>query len=101
VSAHDLQHKCPLVAGKDGEKRERHEQVKKRADKKTSPRGGPSLGSPLSGGHDGVHHLDDPVQRRVGADGHVGAAEVVVDGADHADDVELRVDAGRLLVDQT
>lgn len=57
--------------------------------------------SPLSGGHDGVHHLDDPVQRRVGADGHVGAAEVIVDGADHADNVELRVTAGCFLIDQT
>lgn len=57
--------------------------------------------SPLSGGHDGVHHLDDPVQSRVGADGHVGAAEVVVDGADHADNVEHGVTAHRLLVDQT
>lgn len=44
---------------------------------------------PLSGGHDGVHHLDDPVQRRVSSDGHVGATEIVVNGADHADDVEL------------
>lgn len=44
---------------------------------------------PLSGGHDGVHHLDDPVQRRVSSNGHVGAAEIVVNGADHADDVEL------------
>lgn len=57
--------------------------------------------SPLSGGHDGVHHLDDPVQCRVSSDGHVGATEIVVDGADHADDVELRVTAGCLLADQT
>lgn len=57
--------------------------------------------SPLRGGHDGVHHLDDPVQGRVGADGHIRAAEVVVNGADHADDVELRVTAGCLRVDQT
>lgn len=56
--------------------------------------------SPLSSRHDGIHHLDDPVQRRVGADGHVSATEVVVDGADHADDVELRVTAGGFLVDQ-
>ena len=59
------------------------------------------MSSPLRGGHDGVHHLDDPVQGRVGADGHVGAAEVVVDGADHPDDVERRVTADGLLVDQT
>lgn len=63
-------------------------------------RGRRSFRLPLCGGHDGVHHLDDPVQGRVGADGHVGAAEVVVDGADHADDVELRVASGRLLIDE-
>lgn len=45
--------------------------------------------SPLSGGHDGIHHLDDSVQRRVSSNGHVCAAEVVVDGTDHADYVEL------------
>lgn len=57
--------------------------------------------SPLSGGHDGVHHLDDAVQGGVGADGHVCAAEVVVDRADHADNVERRVTAGCLLINQT
>lgn len=57
--------------------------------------------SPLSGGHDGVHHLDDPVHGRVCADGHVRAAEVIVDGADHANNVELRVTAGCFLIDQT
>ena len=41
------------------------------------------------------------MQGRVGADSHVGATEVIVDGAHHADDVELRVGAGRLLVDDT
>lgn len=56
--------------------------------------------SPLSRGHDGVHHLDDPVQCRVGADGHVGAAEVVIDGADHSNNVEFGVAAGRVLIDQ-
>lgn len=56
--------------------------------------------SPLSRGHDGVHHLDDPVQCRVGADGHVRAAEVVVDGADHANNVELGVAVGSVLIDQ-
>lgn len=57
--------------------------------------------SPLSGGHDGIHHLDDSVQRRVSSNGHVCAAEVVVDGTDHADYVELRVAARVLLADQT
>ncbi len=57
-------------------------------------------GSPLSSGHDGIHHLDDPVQRRVSADGHVGATEVIVNGADHANDMENRVTADCLLTDQ-
>lgn len=57
--------------------------------------------SPLGSGHDGVHHLNDPMQGRVGADGHVSAAEVVVDGANHTDDVELGVSLGRFLIDQT
>lgn len=57
--------------------------------------------SPLSGGHDGVHHLDDSVQRRVSSNGHVCAAEVVVDGTDHADYVELWVAARFFLADQT
>ena len=56
--------------------------------------------SPLGRGHNGVHHLDDPVQGWVRADGHVGAAEVVVDGAHHAHDVESRVPLGRVPVDQ-
>lgn len=57
--------------------------------------------SPLSSGHDSIHHLDDAVQCRVGADGHVGATEVVVDGADHADNVQHRVTAGGRLIDHT
>lgn len=48
---------------------------------------------PLSGRGDGVHHLDDAVQGGVSANGHVGATEVVVDGAHHAHDVQM----GRLL----
>ena len=40
------------------------------------------------------------MQGRVRADGHVRAAEVVVDGAHHAHDVEGRVLLGRLPVDQ-
>lgn len=57
--------------------------------------------SPLSGGHDGIHHLDDSVQCWVCSNGHVRAAEVIVDGADHADYVELWVAARVLLADQT
>ena len=42
-------------------------------------------------GRDGVHRLDDTMQRGVGADGHVRAAEVVVDRADQTHDVQERV----------
>lgn len=42
---------------------------------------------PLRSCGDGIHHLDDAVQGRVCANGHVGATEVVVDGAHHAYDV--------------
>jgi hypothetical protein len=37
---------------------------------------------------------------RTGSDCHVGAAEVVVDGSDHADDVEVAVGKVLLLGDQ-
>lgn len=57
--------------------------------------------SPLSGGHNGIHHLDDSVQRRVSSNGHVCAAEVIVDGTDHANYVELWIAARVLLADQT
>ncbi len=58
---------------------------------------------------DGVDRLGDPVQRRVGTDGHVGAVGVVVDRADQADDGQARVakrgverhrEAGDQLVEQ-
>jgi hypothetical protein len=49
---------------------------------------------------DRVEGLGDPVEGRVGADGHVGAAEVVVDRADHADDAEEGVARGRGGVDR-
>lgn len=38
----------------------------------------------LRSGHHRVGGLDNALQRRVRADGHVGAAEVVVDGAHQA-----------------
>jgi len=41
--------------------------------------------------NDGVDGLDDAVKGRVRSDGHVGAAEVVVDGSNHAHDVEMGV----------
>lgn len=99
MSAHHLQHKGPLVA----KKQEENDQYgRKRLYVPTGNLISSSLRSrPLSCGHDGVHHLNDPVQRRVGADGHVGAAEVVVDGSDHADNVELRVPLSLFLIDQT
>lgn len=40
------------------------------------------------------------MQRRVRPDGHVGSAEVIVDGADHAHDVEGRIFLNRILLDQ-
>lgn len=46
---------------------------------------------PLGCRHDGVDDFDDAVQSRVSADGHVCPAEVVVDGAHHAHDVEVPV----------
>lgn len=55
--------------------------------------------SPLRRGGDGVDHLHDAVQRRVGADGHVGAAEVVVDGAHQPHDVQPPVRLRHLLAD--
>jgi hypothetical protein len=42
-------------------------------------------------GHNSVHGLDNTMQSRVGANRHVGAAKVVVDGADQADYIEEHV----------
>lgn len=50
---------------------------------------GGGRGRPLCSRSDGVHHLDDAVQGGVCADGHVRAAEVVVDGTHHAHDVQV------------
>lgn len=44
---------------------------------------------PLCCGGDGIHNLDDAMQGRVRPDGHVGATEVIVNGAHHANDVEM------------
>lgn len=114
MPAHDLQHECPLVAEKQEERQvalscfymmlnsllasrlaTSHHKLLSRHFLS------PSRSSPLSGGHDGVDHLDDAVQSRVGADGHVRAAEVVIDGADHPHDVQYRVSERRLVIDQT
>ena len=43
-----------------------------------------------------IHRLDDPVQRGVGADRHVGAGHVVVDGSDQTDQTQERVLGGDL-----
>ncbi len=48
---------------------------------------------------DGVNRLGDAVERRVGADGHVGAGGVVVDRADQADHRQPRMARGRRRVD--
>lgn len=92
MSAHHLQHKGPLVAKKQEENYQ---------DRCCNRRPYFVKSWPLSCGHDGVHHLNDPVQRRVGANGHVGAAEVVVDGSDHANNVERWVPLSFFLIDQT
>lgn len=45
----------------------------------------------VGGGDDGVDGLHDAVQGGVRADGHVSAAEVVVDRANHAHDVQVGI----------
>lgn len=50
---------------------------------------GPTL--PLGGGGDGIDDLHYPVQGRVCADGHVGATEIIVDGAHQASDAQVCV----------
>lgn len=45
----------------------------------------------VGSGHDGVDRLDDSVQRRVGADGHVRSTEIIVYGADHAGNVQMTI----------
>lgn len=55
----------------------------------------------VGGSSDGIHGLDDAVEGRVSADGHVSAAEVVVNGAHHADDVQVGVSLAFLLRDLT
>lgn len=45
--------------------------------------------APLCCGGDGIHDLNDAMKGRVCANGHVGAAEVIINGANHANDVEM------------
>ena len=44
---------------------------------------------PLSCGGNGIHNLYDPMQGRVGADGHVSSTEIIVNGAHHANNIEV------------
>jgi hypothetical protein len=48
------------------------------------------------GAVDGIQRFGDPVQRRVGADRHVGAEHVVVDRADQPHEPQERVSGGHL-----
>ena len=48
---------------------------------------------------DGVRDLEDPVEGGVCADGHVSPAEVIVNGPDHSQDVEVRVFVRNILSD--
>lgn len=43
------------------------------------------------GGDDGVNSLDDTMEGGVRTDSHISTTEVVVDGAQDADDAEVRV----------
>ena len=54
---------------------------------------------PLRSGHDSINYLHDAVQRGVGSDGHVSAAEVVVDGAHEPHDVQVVVLLGQTVCD--
>lgn len=49
--------------------------------------------------HNGIDSLDDPMQSRIGTDGHVGAAKVIVNRADKSHDVEMRALVALLLRD--
>lgn len=49
-----------------------------------------SYSQPLCRRGDAVHHLDDAMQGRVCADGHVRSAEVVVNRSHHAHNVQMR-----------
>ena len=46
------------------------------------------------GAAQGIHRLDDPVQGSVGADRHVGARHVVIDGSDQTNETQEGVFGG-------
>lgn len=91
VPAHHLQHEGSLVTEEPAKTVRSEQRIK-------CSQGGSD--SPLGRRHDGIDHLDDPVQGRVRPDGHVSPAEVIVDGADHAHDVEGRIFLNGILLDQ-
>lgn len=50
---------------------------------------------------DGIDRLDDPVQSRIRTDGHVRSAEIVINGTDHAGNVQALVLGALFLSDLT
>ncbi len=56
---------------------------------------------PLSCCCDCIHYFHDPVQSRISANGHVCATEVIVNRANHPDDVQMRWSFGLLCCDLT
>lgn len=59
------------------------------------------LGIPLCGGGDGIHDLYDAMQGRISADGHVSSTEVIVNGAHHANNIEVGSGLGLICRDLT
>lgn len=55
----------------------------------------------IGSGGDSIHSLNNTMEGRVSADGHVSAAEIIVDGAHHTHNVEVRVGLAFLLCDLT
>lgn len=49
--------------------------------------------------NDGINGLDDPMQSRICADGHVRATKIVINRTDHAGDVQYTVLFALLIVD--
>lgn len=60
---------------------------------------GPHL--PLGSGGDGIDDLHNAMQGRVCADGHVGAAEVIIDGAHQPSNAQVCMFLSRGLRDLT
>lgn len=48
---------------------------------------------------DGINYLNDAMQGRVSADGHVSSTEVIVDRAHHANNVEVGGTLGLICCD--